>query len=436
MFESISDKFQAIFKKLRGRGKLTEDNIEDALREVRLALLEADVNYKVVKDFLGEVKGRAVGEEVIGSLLPGQQVVKIVHEELVRLMGPDNTEINIEKKPYTFMLVGLQGCGKTTVCAKLGYFFEKKGKKSLLIPADTRRPAAPEQLKVLGREAGGCVFSDVSQNALDIVSSGVNEAIRKSFDIVVIDTGGRLHVDDEMMNELSDMKRGIKPQEILLVVDAMTGQDAVREAEDFEGRLGIDGVVLTKLDGDARGGAAISVKAVTGKPVKFVGVGEGIDALELFSPDRIASRILGMGDVVGLVEKMEGLVAEKERKKWEKKIAKETFSLEDLLAQLELAKKMGTLSELVEMLPGGRSFAGETIDWKFRRIEAIIRSMTVLERRNPDTIDGSRRRRIAVGSGTSVQEVNALLRQFNQMKKFMKSLKKHSMKGVLGWQLS
>lgn len=436
MFESISDKFQAIFKKLRGRGKLTEANIEDALREVRLALLEADVNYRVVKDFLGEVKRRAVGEEVIGSLLPGQQVVKIVHEELVRLMGPGNTEINIGKKPYTFMLVGLQGCGKTTVCAKLAYFFEKKGKKSLLIPADTRRPAALEQLKVLGREAGVRVFSDGSQNALDIVSSGVNEAIRKSFDVVLIDTGGRLHVDDEMMNELADMKRGIKPQEILLVVDAMTGQDAVREAEDFEGRLGIDGVVLTKLDGDARGGAAISVKAVTGKPVKFVGVGEGIDALELFSPDRIASRILGMGDVVGLVEKMEGLVAEKERKKWEKKIAKETFNLEDLLAQLEIAKKMGTLSELVEMLPGGRSFAGETIDWKFRRIEAIIRSMTVLERRDPDTIDGSRRRRIAVGSGTSVQEVNALLRQFNQMKKFMKSLKKHSMKGVLRWQLS
>ena len=436
MFESISDKLQVVFKKLRGRGRLTESNIKDALREVRLALLEADVNYKVVKNFLEEVKRRAIGEEVMGSILPAQKVVKIVHEELVRLMGPVGAEVSIQEKPSTIMLVGLQGCGKTTACAKLGYFFERKGKKSLLIPADTRRPAAREQLEVLGKEAGVVTFSDHSTDVLDIVRGGVNEARKGSFDVVLVDTGGRLHIDDELMNELLHVKRVIKPQEILLVVDAMTGQDAVREAEEFERRLGIDGVVLTKLDGDARGGAAISVKAVTGKPIKFVGVGERINALEVFSPERIASRILGMGDVVGLVEKVENLVTEKERKKWERKIAKEGFNLEDLLTQLELSKKMGSVEELVQMVPGGKSVPGEGLEGKLQSVEAIIRSMTVEEKSNPDIIDGSRRRRIAAGSGTSVQEVNALLRQFNQMKKLMKSLKKSSMKGALRWQLS
>ena len=436
MFESIADKLQTVFKKLRGRGKLTEGNIKDAFREVRLALLEADVNYKVVKVFLENVEKRAIGEEVLGSLLPGQQVIKLVHEELVRLMGTGEAEINVQKKPSTIMLVGLQGCGKTTVCAKLGYHFKEKGKKSLLIPADTRRPAAREQLEVLGKEAGVPVYSDGSKNALDIVRSGVNEAEKDGFDIALIDTGGRLHIDGELMNELLEMKKSIAPQEILLVIDAMTGQDAVREAEEFERRLGIDGVVLTKLDGDARGGAAISVKAVTGKPIKFVGVGEGIDALEVFLPDRMASRILGMGDVVSLVEKVENLVAEDERKKWEKKIAKETFSLEDLLNQFQVTKKMGPLQGLMGMLPGGRNLPVENLDSRFNRVEAIIRSMTVDERRNPHIIDGSRRSRIAAGSGTSVQEVNALLKQFNQMKKFMKNLKKDSMKGAFRWQLS
>ncbi len=436
MFETISNKLQAVFKKLRGRGRLTEGNIKDALREVRLALLEADVNYKVVKIFLEKVEKRAIGEEVIGSLLPGQQMIKIVHEELVGLMGAGETEINMQKKPSTIMLVGLQGCGKTTVCAKLGYHFKERGKKSLLVPADTRRPAAREQLEVLGKEAGVPTYSNGSKKALDIVRDGVNEAERGGFDIVLIDTGGRLHIDNELMNELSEMKESIAPQEILLVVDAMTGQDAVREAEEFEGRLGIDGVVLTKLDGDARGGAAISVKAVTGKPIKFVGVGEKLNALEVFLPDRMASRLLGMGDVVSLVERMENLVAEEDRKKWEKKIAKETFSLEDLLSQFQITKRMGSMQELMEMLPGGRNLPAENLDSRFHKVEAIIRSMTVLERRNPDIIDGSRRRRIAVGSGTSVQEVNALLKQFNQMKKFMKNLKKRSVKGVFKWQLS
>ena len=436
MFDFIADKLQAVFKKLRGRGKLTEDNISDALREVRLALLEADVNYKVVKNFVEEIKKRAIGEEVTRSLLPGQQVVKIVHEELIRLMGSGESEIDAGKKPSAIMLVGLQGCGKTTVCAKLGYYFRQRQKKSFLIPADTRRPAAREQLRLLGKQAGVSIFNSKSDNAVDVVTCGMDKAREDGFDVALIDTGGRLHVDDELMNELAEMKESILPQEILLVVDAMTGQDAVREAEEFDRRLGIDGVILTKLDGDARGGAAISVKAVTGKPIKFVGVGEKIDALEPFLPDRIASRILGMGDIVSLVEKVENLADEEERKKLEKKIARETFNLEDLLKQFQLTKKLGSIQQLVEMIPGGRNLPGEELEGKFRRIEAIVRSMTVGERTNPIIIDGSRRRRIAVGSGTSVQEVNALLKQFNQMKKVMKNIRKNSTGGAFKWQLS
>lgn len=441
MFESISGKLQAVFKKLRGRGKLTEANIKDALREVRLALLEADVNYHVVKDFIEAVTERAVGETVIGSLLPGQQVTKIVHEEMVKLMGPAESELDMSKKPSVIVLVGLQGCGKTTACAKLAYLLKNKGKTVLLIAADTRRPAAQEQLGVLGKAVGVPVYSGAGKNeALRIVGEGVNEAKARGLDVVLIDTGGRLHVDDELMNELSAMKKKVSPQEILLVIDAMTGQDAVREASEFDKRLGIDGVILTKLDGDARGGAALSVRKVTGKPVKFVGVGEKVDALERFMPDRIASRILGMGDVLTLVEKVETLVGEEERKQWEKKIAKETFSLEDLLAQLQLTKKMGSLSELLQMIPGGANLSDAAVDEsRLRRTEAIILSMTPEERRSVDIIDGSRRRRIAQGSGTSVQDVNALIKQFSQMRKFMKGFQKKQlplMRGGFKWRLS
>lgn len=433
MFENIADKLEIIFKKLKGRGRLTEDNIRDALREVRLVLLEADVNYKVVKDFLEKVKNRAIGEEVIGSLLPGQQVIKIVHEELIRIMGPGDVKIDLQKKPSVIMLVGLQGAGKTTVCAKLAHYFKKSGKKSLLVAGDTRRPAARKQLEILGESVGASVFDGKSGDMLDIIKRGVVEGKKSNFDLVLVDTGGRLHIDDELMNELSDVKRAVNPQEVLLVVDAMTGQDAVREAETFQNRLGIDGMILTKLDGDARGGAAISVRAVTGKPVKFIGVGERIDALEPFVPDRIASRILGMGDIVSLVEKVENLVTEEDRKKWEKKIARNAFTLEDLTAQFRIAKKMGSLEELTHMLPNGKSLPGEKLDWKLLRTEAIIGSMTVNEKKKPDIINGSRRRRIAAGSGTSIQEVNMLLKQFNQMKKLMKNFKK---KGAFKWQLS
>lgn len=448
MFESISGKLQSVFKKLRGRGKLTEANINDAMREVKLALLEADVNYRVVKDFVEAVRQRAIGREVAGSLLPAQQVIKIVHEEMTKLMGPAPSEgetghtdmqLNIDVKPSVIMLVGLQGCGKTTMCGKLAFFLKNKGLRVLMIPADTRRPAAEEQLEVLGREIGVPVYTaEGGKNPLQIVEDGVREAGERGLDTVLIDTGGRLHIDDGLMNELAEMRKMVSPQEVLLVIDAMTGQDAVKEASEFERRLGVDGVVLTKLDGDARGGAALSVRKVTGKPVKFVGVGEKMDALEAFLPDRIASRILGMGDVVSLVEKVETLVAEEERAKWEKKAAKGDFSLEDLLAQLQLTKKMGGLSELVQMIPGGANLAGAVTDErKLCRVEAIIRSMTVEERKYVGIIDGSRRRRIADGSGTSVQEVNALLKQFGQMRKFIKNFRK---KGLMGggfkWQLS
>ena len=438
MFESISDKLQVVFKKLRGRGRLTEDNIKDALREVRLALLEADVNYKVVKEFIENVRERAVGQEVIGSLMPGQQVIKIVHEEMVKLMGPAEAKLNVDKKPSVIMLVGLQGCGKTTMCAKLALLYKKKERRVIVIPCDTRRPAAVAQLHELGRKAGVDVYGTEENKPLEIAREGVNEAKSRGFDIVLVDTGGRLHVDDELMSELEELKRQIVPQEILLVVDAMTGQDAVKEAVEFERRLNIDGVILTKLDGDARGGAALSVRKVTGKPIKFAGVGEKIDAIEPFLPDRIASRILGMGDVLTLVEKVETLVDEKERKKWEKKIASETFSLEDLLDQLRLTKKMGSLQELVQMIPGGKNLQGALVDDnRIQRMEAIIQSMTVEERKNADIIDGSRRRRIAGGSGTSVQEVNSLLKQFSQARKMVKGLKKNRfMRGGFKWQLS
>ena len=436
MFESISSKFQSVFKKLRGRGRLTEANIKDALREVRFALLEADVNYRVVKDFLERVRVRAIGEEVVGSLLPGQQVIKIVHEEMARLMGPAPAELSLQKLPSVIMLVGLQGCGKTTMCGKLAHFFKNEGKTVFLVPADTRRPAARLQLDVLGKEVGVPVYGSREANPAAIVREGVNEARARNLDIVLIDTGGRLHIDDELMDELTEMKKKIVPQEVLLVVDAMTGQDAVKSASEFENKVGIDGVILTKLDGDARGGAALSVRAVTGKPVRFVGVGEKIDALELFLPDRIASRILGMGDVLTLVEKVERAVTEEERKRWEKKAVKD-FTMDDLLSQLRLTKKMGGLRELAGMLPGGGNLPEMDFDErKLKRTEAIIQSMTRDERKNLSIINGSRRSRIADGSGTSVQEVNVLLKQFTQTRKFMKNFSKGSMKGAFKWQLS
>ncbi len=427
MFEDLTIKLEGIFKKLRGHGRLSEDNIKDALKEVRRALLEADVNYKVVKDFVSQVQEKAIGQEVLRSITPGQQVIKVVHEELTDLLGKTRVEVSFSQKPPTvFMLVGLQGSGKTTACGKLARYYRKKGRFPLLVAADVYRPAAVDQLEILGKSLDLPVFSS-NKDPVKICQDSIDRAKKDARDLVIIDTAGRLHIDQPLMQELLEIKRAISPREIILVADAMTGQDAVNIAKTFEEKIVLDGVFLTKMDGDARGGAALSIRAVTGKPIKFVGTGEKLEALEMFHPDRMASRILGMGDVVSLVEKAEETLSVEEAEKLEKKLRKEAFTFEDFHSQLQQIKRMGPLDSILGMIPGlgGKVMKGLSIDEKaMARVEAMISSMTKEERLKPHVIDGSRRKRIARGSGTSLQDVNRLLKQFFTMQKMMKNLGK------------
>ncbi len=425
MFGNLTEKLANAFKKFRNKGKLTEADVKEGMREVKLALLEADVNFKVVKDFIKTVTERAVGASVLESLLPAQQIVKIVNEELTNLMGGEAPKININPKPPTIiMMVGLQGAGKTTHSGKIASYYKKKGKNPLLVACDVYRPAAVDQLKVVGESVGVPVFSMGTKiSPVEIAKAGVEYAKKNGHDMVFIDTAGRLHIDEELMEELSNIKKALDPSEILLTVDAMLGQDAVNVAQHFNDLLDITGVVLTKMDGDTRGGAALSIRYVTGKPIKFVGTGEKLDALELFYPDRMASRILGMGDVLSLIEKAEAAYDEKNAKEMEKKLREQTFGLDDFLDQLRQLKKMGNLDSLLGMLPGANTAAlkDAKIDEKqMAHTEAIILSMTPTERKKPEIINGQRRRRIADGSGTSVEEVNKLLKQFDGMKKMMK----------------
>ncbi len=427
MFGSLTDKLANAFKKFRNKGKLTEADVREGMREVKLALLEADVNFKVVKEFIKAVTERAVGAEVLESLLPAQQIVKIVNEELIKLMGGEAPKINISPKPPTvIMMVGLQGAGKTTHSAKIASYYKKKGKNPLLVACDVYRPAAVDQLKIVGESVGVPVFSMGTKiSPVEIAKAGVEYARKNGHDMVFIDTAGRLHIDEELMAELISIKSSLSPSEILLVVDAMLGQDAVNVAKTFNELLDITGVVLTKMDGDTRGGAALSVKYITGKPIKFVGTGEKLDALELFHPDRMASRILGMGDILSLIEKAEEAYDKKNAEALEKKMRDQTFTLEDFLEQLRQLKKMGNLDQLLGMLPGANMGAlknAQVDEGQMAKIEAIILSMTKKERTYPDIINGSRRRRIAAGSGTTVEDVNKLLKQFDQMKKMMKQM--------------
>ena len=425
MFQNLTEKLANAFKKFRSKGKLTSQDVKEGMREVKLALLEADVNFKVVKDFISSVTERAVGTEVLESLLPAQQIVKIVNEELIRLMGGEAPKININPKPPTvIMMVGLQGAGKTTHAGKIASMYKKKGKSPLLVACDVYRPAAIEQLKIVAESVGVPSFSMGNKiSPVEIAKAGVEYAKKNGCDLVIVDTAGRLHIDEELMGELVKIKDSVKPDEILLVVDAMTGQDAVNVAKSFNDLLDISGVVLTKMDGDTRGGAALSVKYITGKPIKFIGTGEKLDSLELFYPDRMASRILGMGDILSLIEKAEAAYDEKNAKELEKKMRESTFSLEDFLVQMRQLKKMGNLDQLLAMVPGMNTGAlknAQLDEDQMKRTEAIILSMTKKERLQPELINGSRRKRIANGSGTTVEDVNKLLRQFDQMKKMMK----------------
>ena len=429
MFENLTDRLEGVFKKLRGHGRLTEENIEEAMREVRTALLEADVNLQVVKEFIASVTEKAVGKEVLASLAPGQQVVKIVYEELVTLLGSEAEPLRLDgAQPVIIMMAGLQGSGKTTTSAKLARQLKEKGRKPFLVPADVYRPAAIEQLQVLGEQLEVPVFaSSVEQSPVDIARQAVAEAEKAGYDTVIIDTAGRLHVDEQLMGELQEISSAVRLTEILFVADAMTGQDAVTVADKFNTDLEITGVVLTKMEGDARGGAALSVKTITGKPIKFVGVGEGLDALEIFHPDRTASRILGMGDVLSLIEKAEQVVDEKEAKKLAQKIRKNVFTLQDFLDQLQNIKKMGSMEQLMSMVPGINKLkqlqnAPAPDEKELFKTEAIILSMTKKERANYKIIDASRRQRIAKGSGTSLQEVNRVLKSYTMMLKMMKKM--------------
>ena len=428
MFAGLGEKLQAALKLLRGKGKLTEKDISLALREVRMALLAADVNLQVVRDFISAIKERAVGGEVLESLTPGQQIVKIVHEELVKLLGGTTNRLNMASKPPTvLLLVGLQGAGKTTQAGKLAQLLRKQGKFPLLVACDVYRPAAILQLETLGKKLDIPVFSLPGEmNVAEIARQGKESAMRQGRDLVIIDTAGRLHIDELLMQELKDVQKAVLPHEVLLVVDGMTGQDAVQVANSFNSALGIDGIIMTKLDGDTRGGAALSVKAVTGKPIKFIGVGEKLDALEVFHPGRMASRILGMGDVLSLIEKAEQAFDQKKAEEMERKMRTQSFNLEDYLDQMQQVKKIGSLEQLMGMIPGFSAAKQvkdiELGEKKLKSIEAIICSMTIKERRKPELLDGSRRRRIAKGSGTSVQEVNRMLKEFEHAKKLVKSL--------------
>ena len=427
IFEGLSDKLQNAFGKLKSKGKLTEADVKGAMREVKMALLEADVNYKVVKDFVKKVQERCVGEDVMKSLTPGQMVIKIVNEELTSLMGDVQSKITIAPNPPTIvMMVGRQGAGKTTTSGKLGGYLKKQGKSPLLVACDVYRPAAIKQLQVVGEKLDLPVFAmGDKESPVNIAKAAVEHAKKNSNDIVIIDTAGRLHVDEVLMQELKDIKTEVNPQEILLVVDSMTGQDAVNVSESFNETLGIDGIVLTKLDGDTRGGAALSIRAVTQKPIKFIGMGEKLDNLEPFHPDRMASRILGMGDVLSLIEKAQDALDEEKTRALEEKLRKSEMDFEDFLTQLEQVQNLGPLDKLLELVPGMGSIKGQlgnidTNGKEIKRTKAIIQSMTIEERRNPQIINGSRKKRIAKGSGTSVQDINRLIKQFNEMKKMMK----------------
>ncbi len=441
MFDALTEKLNAVFKKLAGKGRLSETDVDAALREVRLALLEADVNFKVVKDFLARVRVRAVGEEVLRSLSPAQTVIKIVNEELIRTLG-EPAKIDLSgNPPHVVMLIGLQGSGKTTTAAKLALHLRQHGQKLLLVAADTRRPAAIQQLQTLGKQLDLTVHSEPNSVPPPIIcANAVARASDGAYSVVLLDTAGRLQIDDELMRELEEIKAKTKPQEALLVADAMTGQEAVRVAEEFHRRITLTGLILTKADGDARGGAALSIRSVTGVPIKFLGIGEKADALEAFYPDRLASRILGMGDVLTLIEKAQATMNVEDAEKAAQKLLDAKFDLEDFLAQLQQIKKMGPLSQILGMMPGmaqiAKDIPADATDQQMKRVEAIINSMTRQERRNPDVLNGSRRKRIALGSGTRVQEVNQLMGQFKQMQRMMQQFKKGkglgNLSGMLG----
>lgn len=441
IFSSLAEKLQETFDKLKGKGKLSEKDVKAALKEVKMALLEADVNYKVVKNFISKIEDRAVGKEVMDSLTPGQQVIKIVNEEMQDLMGGSKEDIAISPEPPTIiMMVGLQGSGKTTSAGKLARKLSKDGKSPLLVAADVYRPAAIRQLQVLGDRLDLPVFSmGEDSDPVDIAKGSINYASSHNCDTIILDTAGRLHIDQDMMEELENIKGTVEPDEILLVVDAMTGQDAVNVAENFDQRLDIDGIVLTKMDGDARGGAALSIKAITGKPIKFAGTGEKLADLETFHPDRMSSRILGMGDVLSLIEKAEKSIDQEKAKALEEKLRKNEFTLEDFMEQMDQVRNMGPMEDILGMIPGmggAKQLKNMQVDDKqLDYIEAIISSMTPEERKDPEVINGSRRKRIAQGSGTSIQEVNRLLKQFRQTKKMMKQLNSGKMKKGGGFNL-
>ena len=425
-FEGLSGRLSEVFKKLKGRGKVKESDIKEVMREVRMALLEADVNYKVAKDFVASVSEKAMGSEVLESLTPAQQIIKIVNDELTELMGSTNARITFSSKiPTVIMMCGLQGAGKTTHCAKLARYFKQSGKRPLLAACDVYRPAAIQQLQIVGEQAGVPVFEMGQGDPVEIARKAVLHARDYGNDILILDTAGRLHIDEELMDELRRIKEAVQPQEILLVIDAMTGQDAVNVAKSFDETLGIDGTILTKLDGDTRGGAALSVRAVTGKPIKFVGTGEKLDNLEPFYPDRMASRILGMGDVLTLIEKAQSTVDEQKAMEMAKKLKDQTFDMNDLLEQMQQIKQMGSLSQVISMFPGAGKISEEETaagEAQLKKTEAIINSMTKRERERPAIINPSRKRRIAAGSGTKVEDVNRLLKQFEQMQKMMKMM--------------
>ena len=438
-FEGLAEKIQGAFRKLSSRGKLTEADVKEAMRDVRMALLEADVNYAIVKDFTKKVTERAVGGEILESLTPAQQVIKIVNEELTALMGGQNVKLTRSSSvPTIYMMCGLQGAGKTTMCAKIGKMLVKEGKKPMLAACDVYRPAAIRQLQIVGGQAGVEVFEKGQGDPVEIAKEAVDRARYYGFDTVIIDTAGRLHIDEKLMDELKNIKAAVKPTEILLVVDAMTGQDAVTVADTFNKELGVDGVILTKLDGDTRGGAAISVKAVTGKPIKFSGTGEKLTDIEPFHPDRMAGRILGMGDVLSLIDKAQEMVDEKAAEQLEKSLKANRFTLEDYLSQLKQIKKMGSVRDLLKMIPGlGSKLSSVEIDEdkvakEQARNEAIILAMTRAERRNPDILNASRRRRIAQGAGVTVQQVNLLIKQFEQARDMMKQVMNSKGKNLRG----
>lgn len=433
MLEQLSQNLEGVLKRLRGHGRLTEANIAEAMREVRRALLEADVNYQVARDFIASVKEKALGESVLRSITPGQQIVKIINDELTQLLGGDAQPLNLSGSPAIIMVVGLQGSGKTTFVAKLGHRLAKEGRHPLLVACDVYRPAAVEQLQVLGKQIDLPVYAEPGSNdVLGIAQRAIRESVRYPADVVIVDTAGRLHIDARMMEEVQAVKSAIKPAETLFVADGMTGQDAVNAARSFQEAVQFDGVVLTKLDGDARGGAALSIRSVTGKPIKYIGVGEQVTALEVFHPDRLAGRILGMGDVVSLVERAQDTFDVTEAEKLENKLRKNSFDLEDFKNQLKQMRSMGNLTDLVGLMPGMNRLKDVNLDEKrLTRIEAIINSMTSLERRRPQVLNGSRRKRIARGSGTSVTDVNQLMKQFQMMQKMMKRFGKMNKRQLL-----